>query len=196
MKNSFTISIIALLFLLGACTIREEGPIGPQGQQGVQGPQGIQGIQGESGFVMEWESVNFTAPNYEVILPYSDFGFEGFNSDVALTYLLWGTEDINGETVEIWRKLQQTILTTDGILQYNYDFTKYDIRLFLDANYNLDLLTAIDTDAWVVRVVVVPGEFWNNGGRFDVSNYHEVAEALGLPEIEREPKSKITRRVN
>ena len=72
------------------------------------------------------------------------------------------------------------MLTVDGILQYTYDFTKYDARLFLDGNFDLDLLTALDTDNWVVRVVVVPGEFLSDNGRIDL-DYHELVKALNLP---------------
>lgn len=191
MKHLFTKSIVLSLALLSSCTFYDSDP-GPMGPQGAQGPQGIQGEQGESGFVLEWENVNFTAPDYEVILAYSDFEFEGFDSDVALVYFLWGTEEVGGETLEIWRQLQQTVLTPDGILLYNYDFTKYDVRLFLDANYSLDLLPAIDTDEWIVRVVVVPGEYWNNG-RIDYSNYFDVVEMLELPEL-RSNSSVLVRR--
>ena len=190
MKQLFTLSIILSIAVLSSCTIHDTtpGPQGPTGPQGPQGPQGVQGEQGESGYVMEWESINFTAPDYEVILPYSDFSFEGLDSDVALVYLLWGTEDVNGEILDIWRPLQQIVLTNNGILQYNYDFTKYDVRLFLDANYSLDMLGAIDTDDWVARVVVVPGDFVSNG-RADLGDYYDVVEALGLPELPLKGKS-------
>ena len=178
MKQLFTLAAILSLTILSSCYVGDPGPVGPQGPQG---PQGIQGEQGDSGFVFEWENVNFTAPNYEVILPYDDFSFEGFDSDVALVYFHWGTEEVNGEVLDIWRQLPQTVITPDGLLQYNFDFTKYDVRLFLDATYSLDLLTAIDTDNWIVRVVVVPGEFWN--GRIDTSNYYDVVEQFGLQTI-------------
>ena len=77
-------------------------------------------------------------------------------------------------------------------LQYNFDFTAFDVRLFLEANYSLDFLTAIDTDEWVVRVVVVPGDFWS-GGRLDVTNYHEISKVLKLPDLDSYKKA-ITRR--
>lgn len=191
MKQLSTFLIVSLFASLSACTFYDAEP-GPRGPQGPQGPDGLQGEKGDSGYVMEWENVNFTAPSYEVILSYSDFDFQGFDSDVALVYFLWGTEEVGGETVEIWRQLQQTILTQDGILQYNYDFTKNDIRLFLDATYNLDMLAAVDTDEWIVRVVVVPAEFWNNG-RIDGTDYNNVVDLLGLPELDTKIPSLIRR---
>ncbi|MEQ8469934.1 MAG: hypothetical protein RIC35_02045 [Marinoscillum sp.] len=185
MRTLFTSAIILSAALLSSCT---DTYIGPPGPVGPQGPIGPQGADGESGYVFEWENIDFTAPEYEVLLSYPD-NFEGLNSDVALVYFLWDTytTDTN-EEVEVWRQLSQNILTDDGVLQYNYDFSKYNVLLFMDAEFPLDMLGAADTDNWVVRVVVVPGGFWNSG-RVDFSDYKKVEEALGLPEI---PHAKRT----
>lgn len=150
----FTYLIMIILF--SACTETVVGPQGARGPQGPQGNDGAPGIQGESGFVFEFDNINFTAGNgYKVLLPYPD-NFEGLTSDVALVYFLWGEE--NG--AEIWRLLPQQILFDDGgILIYNYDFTGGDASVFLQANFPLAELGAIDTDNWVARVVVVPGRF-------------------------------------
>ena len=182
MKRSTSILSLLMLLTFSACHIGHEGPIGPVGPTGATGPQGPQGAAGESGFVFEFEGINFTSPEYEAILSYPN-DFEPLESDVALVYLLWDVEEIDGEEVDVWRALPQTILTDDGLLQYNFDFTKYDVKLFLDAEFSLDLLTAIDTDDWVARVVVVPGNFWNTNGRRDWSNYNKTKEFLGLPEV-------------
>jgi hypothetical protein len=174
MKKALFISIVSLSFLFAGC-VSEEGPVGPQGPQGPEGPQGP---AGESGFVFEFEDIDFTGPEYDVFLNYPD-DFEGFASDVALVYLLWGTEEVEGETLEIWRPLPQTTLLEAGTLVYNYDFTLSDVRLFLQADFSLDQLTAIDTDDWIARVVIVPGEFWA-GNRVAEMDYRSLKEALGL----------------
>lgn len=177
MKKLLTFFVLGTFLTISACI--NDGDIGPPGPPGPRGPQGVQGEPGESGFVMEWEGITFDATNnYEVTLNYVDsgFDFEGLASDVALVYFLW-----ESDPDEIWRPLPQMIFHPEGLLQYNYDFTSFDTRLFLDADFNLDLLGAIDTDDWVVRVVVVPGEFVN--GRIDVSDYNKVEEALGLPDL-------------
>lgn len=188
MRN-LTKLLSAVFFLaLWACG---DGPVGPVGPQGAQGPQGPQGAQGETGFVLEFENINFTGPEYEIFLDYGDF--EVLPSDVALVYFLWDVQNIDGEDVEIWRQLPQTIFHPDGLLIYNFDFAITDIRLFLTADFSLDQLTAVDTDNWVARVVVVPGDFVNTGGRQDFSDYNKVKEILGLPELE-DRKSKQVRR--
>ncbi|MEQ9305867.1 MAG: hypothetical protein RJQ14_18280, partial [Marinoscillum sp.] len=172
-------ALVLSIVLITSCT---DTYIGPPGPVGPQGPQGPQGADGESGYVFEWENVDFTAPEYEVLLSYPD-NFEGFDSDVALVYFLWDAYTTDGgEEVEVWRQLSQNILTDDGIHQYNYEFSKYNVLLIMDAEFPLDMLRAMDTDNWVVRVVVVPGGFWNSG-RIDFADYHEVEQMLGLPEI-------------
>ncbi|MDX1627695.1 MAG: collagen-like protein [Fulvivirga sp.] len=195
MKSFFTILSLLSLLTFSSCFVGDPGPVGPVGPRGPQGPAGPQGEPGESGFVFEWENVNFTAPEYQEFLAYPQ-DFEPLNSDVALVYFLWGVENIEGEDVEIWRQLPQTLLTENGTLQYNYDFTKYDVRLFLDADFSLDLLTANDTDEWIVRVVVVPGDFWNTSGRkaIDFSDYYEVKEKFGLPDIDKSYDNLLERR--
>jgi len=176
------ITLISLLSILSfsSCFISDDGQVGPVGPQGPAGPQGPQGAAGESGFVFEYTDINFTAPDYEVFLNYPD-DFESLPSDVAIVFLLWGVEEIDGEEVEIWRQLPQTLIVEEGLLQYNFDFSQNDVRLFMDADFPLDLLTANDTDEWIARVVVVPGNFWN--GRRDFSDYYELEKELGLPEI-------------
>ncbi|MEQ8550309.1 MAG: hypothetical protein RIC03_20500 [Cyclobacteriaceae bacterium] len=174
MKKTFLVLAIISLLLAISCNDTAIGPAGPVGPQGPQGPTGV---ASDNAYVFEYENINFTAPNYDVILGYPD-DFVGYNSDVALVYFLWGDEIVDGERLEIWRLLPQTVLFTDGTLQYNYDFTKNDVRLFLGANFPLSELTEVDTDQWVARVVVIPGDFFN--GRFDFSNYRELEKAIGI----------------
>lgn len=182
MKNLLlTSAAISLIFLIGCTTeYYESGIPGPQGVQGPQGPAG------ESAFVFEYTDVNFFAPDYEVVLEYpSDFG--GLNSDVALAYLLWDVQEINGEFVDVWRPLPQQVFAPFGTIQYNYDFTPYDVRLFMEGTFSADQLSPIDTEGWVVRVVIVPGDFWS-GGRMTYPEYEEVVVRFGYvqPETSRE----------
>ena len=179
MRKITNIIAIAIILSIFGCV----GDEGPQGPAGPEGPQGPAGPAGESGFVMEYEDINFTAPEYDVFLTYPS-NFEGLDSDVALVYLLWGVETVDGEDLEVWRQLPQTIIDERGTLVYNYDFTKNDVRLFLNATYPLDNLTANDTDNWIARVVVVPGDFWASGRIMDgMIEYQDLKEALDLPDF-------------
>lgn len=178
MKYFTAIILMSGLLILNGC-INNEGPVGPQGPQG---PKGDQGPAGESSYVFEFDHINFTAPDYEVYLTYPD-NFEGYNSDVALVYLLWGTEQVNNDTLDIWRPLPQTIIKPQGTLVYNDDFTKNDVRLFLRADFSLDSLTAIDTDEWIARVVVVPGNFWSSARIPKTIGYYDLLDMLQMDDI-------------
>jgi hypothetical protein len=190
MKTLINVMFILAITVLSSCIEDNVGPMGPEGPRGPEGPQGP---QGESGFVFEWENVNFTAPDYDYYLAFPD-DFESLSSDGALVYLLWDIVEVDGVDTEVWRQIPQTILTEAGILQYNYDFTMGDVRLFLEADFDMSLLGALDTDNWVVRVVVVPGNFWNSSriASKDMS-YEEATELFGLPELAT-PKSVVERR--
>jgi hypothetical protein len=172
-------TILAAIPLLFYSCVGDEGPVGPQGPEGPEGPQGP---PGESGFVFEYENIDFTGPEYDALLNYPN-DFEGLISDVALVYLLWGVENVDGEDLEIWRQLPQTVIKENGTLVYNFDFTLQDVRLFLEADFPLEQLTAIDTDDWIARIVVVPGDFWASNRMSEFIDYYDLKEALGLPDL-------------
>ncbi|UII28170.1 hypothetical protein LVD15_07025 [Fulvivirga maritima] len=178
-KTIYLLYSLSVLFLLSACG---EGDVGPQGPQGPQGPEGP---EGPGSFIFEYEDVDFTAENdYIVILPYPS-DFEGLDSDIALVYMYNGVE----EGLDVWTPLPNTLITDNGILQYKYNFTLGDVKVFLDGDFDLDLLEPNETDAWIIRVVVVPGEFWSTTGRQDLS-YQTVIEALGLEDLPSPGASK------
>jgi hypothetical protein len=174
MKTIHQLTVLILAIIVSSCTKEVVGPAGPEGPAGAPG---------ENAFVFEYTNVDFLAPDYEVVLNYAD-NFEAFDSDVTLVYLLWDvTTDTNGNDLEVWRQVPQSILTANGLLQYNFDFSKVDFRLFLDTEFDPSLLEPIDTDDWIVRAVVVPGQFWGGRTGIDYSDYNAVKEAYGLPEM-------------
>ena len=183
MKTIQQLLMAILVISLAACTTETIGPPGPQGSQGPEGPTGPTGAQGESAFVFEYSNVNFIGPDYEVFLNYPD-DFTGLDSDVTLVYLLWEvTTDGDGNNLEIWRQLPQTIFTANGLLNYNFDFSRIDFHIFLTTEFDPALLEPVDTDDWIVRAVVVPGNFWGGRSSVDHSDYNAVKEAYGLPEM-------------
>ncbi|HLW19509.1 MAG TPA: hypothetical protein VKX33_04265 [Cyclobacteriaceae bacterium] len=155
--------IFLLAFAVGALVFQGcEGPMGPQGPQGPDG-----GIIVSSSFELE---LDFTAANqYEVR---EDYGFEVLPSDVVLVYILW-----ENDGKEIWRLLPQSVFFQEGVLQYNFDFTDVDVKLFLDGTINFGTLEPEWTQDQVFRVVIVPAD---NVGRLDYSNYDAVTKMLGL----------------
>ncbi|MDN5203675.1 hypothetical protein QQ008_19960 [Fulvivirgaceae bacterium BMA10] len=170
----YTIAI--LVFGMYSCEVGPEGPPGPVGPVGPIGPEGA---KGEEGFTFEY-IIDFEAPDYQVFLPFPD-DFQVLDSDVVLVYLLWGQEEVNGEMLEIWRALPQTLITEDGLLQYNFDFTVSDVSLFLEADFPRSNLGPEMLNEWVARIVVVPAQFVETGRTAsDYSDYKEVVKRFGL----------------
>lgn len=165
--------IVSLLFVIAvvftSCTA-DQGPMGPPGFDGADGADGDDG--GIIAFTAFEETVNFNAAdNFSHTVNY---GFDVLESDVTLVYILW--EKLEDET-KVWRLLTQTVQLDEGLLFYNYDFTQTDVRFFLDATFDLNLLSSGDTQNQVFRVVVVPADKING---IDISNYNDVIQASNI----------------
>ncbi|WP_017731495.1 hypothetical protein [Nafulsella turpanensis] len=183
MKKLFNkVYFLALVFLLAACA----GPEGPEGPPGPQGPRGPQGNPGEEGLVIEFADVDFrAADDFGVILPFN--GYEALPSDAVLVYALWDVVDTDAGPVDVWRQLPQTTFVPEGTLVYNFNHTTFDVELFLEANFNLYTapLGPDELDDWVIRIVIVPAQYMDNGRMepVDYSNYNTVKEKFGLPDL-------------
>jgi hypothetical protein len=161
MKKLFILFVAISFIVLSSC----EGPQGPPGNDG--------GLIVAPAFEIE---LDFTpSNNYEYIEAY---GFEIYPADVTLVYILW--ETYNGQ--EIWRLLPQTVDFTEGSLTYNFDFTRTDVRFFLDGTIDFNLLDASWTQNQVFRVVIVPAD---NVGKHDYSNLNTVIEAYNIKSFEK-----------
>ena len=98
-----------------------------------------------------------------------------FNSDMILVYHLYDV--VNGD--DVWRLLPQTYFLGSGVaLDYNYDFTRFDVNLFLESNVNLNTIPVTWTNNQTFRLVVVPGAFGKNS-KIDYSNYKATIDMLG-----------------
>lgn len=186
MKKLYTLMLLIGLGLTGC--FFDEGPPGPRGADGYDGYDGVDGIDGEESYVFEYE-LSFTAPDYNVLLNLPS-NFNMLESDVILVFFLW---EIDEDGTEIWRSLPQTLYFVDGLLEYNYDFTRYDASVFLDGTIPLDELGAMYTDNWIARLVVVPGQFANGRTSIDHSDYNAVKSFYNLPDS-RLAKSNYVKR--
>lgn len=163
MKN-----IIYLLTIVSFAFVSCDGDPGPPGLPGEDG-----GLIVADAFEIE---IDFTEENnYEHT---ESYGFEVFQYDVVLTYILW--ED-NGQ--EIWRLIPQDIYLNEGVLTYNYDFTPEDVRIFIDGTVDFSLLESRWTQNQVFRVVVVPAD--NVDASIDFSNYNNVIQSLNIKDVRK-----------
>lgn len=166
------IAVLALAFQ--AC----EGPMGPQGPQGPQGDQGQQGPQGQPGD-------SFIGIAYEVTLDFTEendyfelleFPEPLVESDIVLVFLKVDTFN----DLKVWRMLPQMYFFEEGFLKYNYDFSLEDVALYLETNFNPEVLD----DSWKrdveFRIVILPVDFAN--GRLDLTDMDEVLKMMGIQE--------------
>ncbi|MBM1107874.1 collagen-like protein [Aurantibacter crassamenti] len=174
-------SLITLLFI--SCT-GPEGPPGFDGFDGPQGPPGQDGLDAEIGNVFDVVG-DFTAENdYQILVDFNESAptLEVFENDVVLIYILWDqTVDNNGENVDIWRLMPQTLILNQGLLQYNYDHTFLDANIFLEADFDLSTLPSADTDEQIFRIAVLPANLVA-GSKLDKSNIANVLQTLGVEE--------------
>lgn len=178
--------IYLLILLAGSALFGCQEPI--PGPPGIPGRDGIDGLDGEEGYVFEYE-FSFTAPDYSVLLNLPG-DFQMLDSDVMLIYLLW---EVTEDGLEIWRAMPQTLYFSDGVLAYNYDFTKYDASVFLDGTVNLDGLGAAYTDNWIARIVIVPAQFGSGRTAIDYSDYDAVKAFFDLSPSKLATKAYPTR---
>lgn len=168
-----------LLVITSAC----EGPVGPPGPPG---PPGFDGVDGQDGInllgqVIEIEGTFSVDNDYALFFEFPQT-IEVFESDVVLVYILWGqTEDADGIPVDIWRLLPQTRLLDQGILQYNFDHTFFDVGIFLESDFDLSTLLPGDTDNQIFRIAVLPADF-AQGSRLNMSDITAVMSTLNVKE--------------
>jgi hypothetical protein len=100
-----------------------------------------------------------------------------YNSDMVLVYRLFDV--LNGQS--LWRQLPQAVYLPQGELDYNFDFTRNDIEIFLESDFDLATLGAFWSQNQVFRVVIIPGYFSNkNNNAIDFNDYNAVVKAFKI----------------
>jgi hypothetical protein len=146
-----------------------------------QGCAGPEGPQGETGYSTEAEvfevTASFSAANNFSRLVTLNPPIQ--SSDMVLVYRLFDV--VGGQ--DVWRSLPQTVYLPQGELDYNFDFTRNDINVFLDSNFDLTTLSTTWAQNQVFRVVIIPGYFSNKSNKVaDFNNYNSVAKAFNINE--------------
>lgn len=99
-----------------------------------------------------------------------------YNSDAVLVYHLYDV--VNGS--DVWRLMPQTYYFDNGVeLDYNFDFTTFDVNLFLDSNVNLSSFSSAWLQNQTFRIVVVPGYFAKGVAPIDYNDYDATINAFG-----------------
>ena len=144
-----------------------------QGCSGPEGPQGATGYSAEAE-VFEVTTSFSTSNNFAKLVTLNP---AILNSDMVLVYRLFDV--VNG--ADVWRSLPQTVYLTQGDLDYNFDFTKYDVNIFLDSNFDLTTLSPSWAQNQVFRVVIIPGYLSNKKRKtIDFNDYNAVVKAFNI----------------
>src|SRR5690606_919282 len=98
-----------------------------------------------------------------------------------LIYIALGLDE---EENVVWMPLPQTFFVGEDVVFYNYFFTQKYFAIFLDSSIPAAELTAEQTDNKVFRIVVVPGQYLEQAGRIDFTDYHAVMRWLGKSEAD------------
>lgn len=160
MKKILLLFSAVVMFVLQGC----EGPMGPPGPPGPMFEAEVFEVTRSFGPNNNFSSLITLNP------PILD-------SDIVLVYLLW---DVDNGT-PIWRQMPQTVQLDEGDLQYNFDFTRFDVNLFLSsADFPLTILGPQWTQNQTFRIVLIPGYF--GSARIDFSDYNAVMNMLELSE--------------
>jgi hypothetical protein len=143
MKKILVLPLIAITLFLTAC----EGPQGPPG------PPGFDGIN-ILGQVFE-VTIDLNAnSNFQqlVTIPSS---IEVYESDVILVYRWEGSFD----GADIWTPLPATYFSLGDTFLYTFNHTFFDVKFFLDGNFDVAELGPEWTDDQSFRIAIVPSEF-------------------------------------
>ncbi|CAM2750342.1 hypothetical protein SAMN05444143_1038 [Flavobacterium succinicans] len=125
------------------------------------------------GEVFELRNVNFDFNATDGYNIYQKLSPQIFPSDVILVYRLTGT--VNGST-PIWQSIPRTLYTSQGELDYDFDFSREDFTIYAGGNYNLALTPEFLRNQ-TFRIVIVPAAFSRN---LNSNDYFSVIKALNL----------------
>lgn len=174
MKTMKAMILLAAAALLTACV----GEPGMDGRDGYDGKDGVDGVN-ILGSAFEIEG-DFTATNEYLLYFQFPNSIEVYESDIVLVYILWETvTGSDNKPLDVWRLLPQTVILDEGILQYNYDYTREDVQVFLGGTLDFATLLPAEWENQVFRIVVMPADFAIDLS-LDVTNYNMVMKSLDL----------------
>ncbi len=101
-----------------------------------------------------------------------------YSSDSVLVYHLYDT--VNGQ--DVWKLMPQTYYFNDGgELNFNFDYTRFDVKIFLSANFSLTTLEPSWTQSQTFRIVIIPDGFAKTVNK---NNIDSVMSALSVSKTE------------
>ncbi|MGI9531519.1 collagen-like protein [Lutimonas sp.] len=168
---------IYALLLFSIVLMSCEGTVGPPGPVGPPGAPGEDGADGFIGQVIEVEADLNADMNFEYFVEIPS-DIEVFESDIIVVYRLMEVF----EDLDVWEPLPQTIFRDNGILLYTFDYTLFDVRLFLDGTVDFGKLDPNDTDGLIFRIAILPADFAKG---INLKNMDDVLKAVNVDSVRR-----------
>lgn len=167
-------TVLLSIIVLAACEINS-GPTGPRGPQGPEGPPGPVG----QGFEVQ---ASFSESNdYQEIFAFPD-NVEVLETDIVAVYLLWDVDSETGN--DVWQPLPVSVFFQDGQLQYAFDHTVADVKLFLTGDTDLGTVGDEFTQDQIFRIAVLPVDYVQSND-INLKDINEVMGSIDFDEIER-----------
>lgn len=162
MKNFYAL-LLTLSLVLVACE-------GPQGIPGPPGPPGqdsdIYAAESFETPFISFNSNNGFSATLEINPP--------FPADYAVFVYRLAFDQMGPNSPDVWQLLPQPIIFDDGSdLFYNYDYTQFDIAIFLESSSSLVGLDPIWTEDQIFRIVAIPTI---DVGNLDLTDINSVME--------------------
>lgn len=162
------------LLFFATVLISCEGSVGPPGPQGAPGEDGFDGLIGQ---VIEVQADLNVGTDFEYFVEIPD-DIVVIESDVFMVYRLMEVAD----GLDVWEPLPQTIFINNDILLYAFDYTLFDVRLFLDGTVDFGKLDPNDTDGLIFRIAIIPADFAKG---VNLKKMDDVMQALDIKDIKR-----------
>ncbi|MDO5616020.1 MAG: hypothetical protein Q4G16_07510 [Cruoricaptor ignavus] len=155
MKRFFSLLLLAVFgFVITSCSDRDNNTVD------------------NDTYSVVYQATGTFAPNsYEL---YYDFPRTLPNTDMVLVYRL--SEVYNGQAV--WQQIPRTVYLTEGELDYDFDFTVSNVRLFVQANYDIANTPSDYLVNQTFRMLVIPASAGKNA--VDLSDYDAVVKHYNI----------------
>jgi hypothetical protein len=171
------VTAIVLMLFIVSCE-GDPGPAGPEGPQGPPGPVG-QAYEVQPSFN--------ESNNYSVISAFPD-NMEVLESDIVMVYLLWEVDEETGN--DVWQPLPVSVFFDDGELQYAFDHTVADVKLFLTGDKDLGTVGDEFTQDRIFRVAILPVDYVQSS-KVNIHDVEEVMKAVELKSQIREGRGTV-----
>ena len=127
--------------------------------------------------VLDINNVNFSNNAQDGYFISRSFTKPLFNTDVVLIYR---KVDTTNDGSPVWQSIPRTLYLTNGNeLDYDFDFSKFDIMIYANGNYDIST-TPQFLNNQTFRVVLVPASKGSKNANVDYSDYNSVIKYFNI----------------